>query len=71
MTIWPFYDHLAYFVAIWYILWLFGIFFLVLVYCTKKNLATLAGAASAADPFCIFAKFRLQKKVQASVSTSY
>jgi hypothetical protein len=27
--------------AIWYILWSFGIFFPVLVFCTKKNLATL------------------------------
>jgi hypothetical protein len=42
-----FYGHLAYFTAIWYILWLFGIFvgylvyiFPVLVCCTKKNLAT-------------------------------
>jgi hypothetical protein len=30
-----FYDHLVYFVAIWYI------FSPLLVYCTKKNLATL------------------------------
>jgi hypothetical protein len=44
-----FYDHLVgifygyrkYFMAIWYILWSFGIFFPVLVCCTKKNLATL------------------------------
>jgi hypothetical protein len=34
-------GHLVYFVAIWYILWSFGVFFPVLVYCTKKNLATL------------------------------
>jgi hypothetical protein len=27
--------------AIWYILWSFGIFYPVLVYCTEKNLATL------------------------------
>jgi hypothetical protein len=41
--------HLAYFTAIWYIFWLFGIcivwvfgiFFPVLVCCTEKNLATL------------------------------
>jgi hypothetical protein len=32
---------LVYFVAIWYILLVFGIFFPVLVCCTKKNLATL------------------------------
>jgi hypothetical protein len=31
-----------YIVPIWHILWLFGIFFPVLVCCTKKNLATLA-----------------------------
>jgi hypothetical protein len=36
-----FYDHLVYFTAIGNILWSFGIFFLVLVCCTKKNLATL------------------------------
>jgi hypothetical protein len=27
--------------AIWYIFWSFGLFFPVLVFCTKKNLATL------------------------------
>jgi hypothetical protein len=44
-----FYDHSVYFSAIgnilwpiWYILWSFGIFFPDLVFCTKKNLATLA-----------------------------
>jgi hypothetical protein len=31
----------VYFVAIWYILGLFGIFFPALKCCTKKNLATL------------------------------
>jgi hypothetical protein len=44
-----FYDHLVYFTAIGNILWPFGIFcgqlvyvfLLVLVFCTKKNLATL------------------------------
>jgi hypothetical protein len=41
------YGHLVYFKAIWCILWafgifyVFGIFFAVLVCCTKKNLATL------------------------------
>jgi hypothetical protein len=29
-----------YFRAIWYILWFFGIFFPILVFCTKENLAT-------------------------------
>jgi hypothetical protein len=41
---WPFglfYGHWKYFMAIWYILWSFGIFVPVLVSCTKKNLATL------------------------------
>jgi hypothetical protein len=33
--------HLVYFVAVWYISWLFGIFLPVLVCCNKKNLATL------------------------------
>jgi hypothetical protein len=37
----PIYGHLVYFVTIWYILWLFGIFFPGVVCCTKKNLATL------------------------------
>jgi hypothetical protein len=32
---------LVYFAAIWYTLWPFGIFFPVLVFCTKKNLAAL------------------------------
>jgi hypothetical protein len=37
-----FYDHLVYyFTAIGNILWPFGIFFPVLVFWTKKNLATL------------------------------
>jgi hypothetical protein len=35
------YGPLAYFTAIWYILWLFGIRFPVLVCCKKKSLATL------------------------------
>jgi hypothetical protein len=40
-------GHLVYFTAIWCILWTFGLFcsnlymYPVLVYCTKKNLATL------------------------------
>jgi hypothetical protein len=36
-----FYRHLVYFTAIWYTLWTFGMFFPVLVCCTKKNLASL------------------------------
>jgi hypothetical protein len=43
--LWPlglFYCHLVYVVAVLYISWSFGIFFPVLVCCTKKNLATLA-----------------------------
>jgi hypothetical protein len=35
------FGDLVYFVAIWYILWLFGIFFLFLLWRTKENLATL------------------------------
>jgi hypothetical protein len=34
-------SHLVYLTAIWYILWLFGTFFPVLVCCTKKYLVTL------------------------------
>jgi hypothetical protein len=42
-----FFGHSGYFTIIWYflvilvMLWQFGIFSLVLVYCVKKNLATL------------------------------
>jgi hypothetical protein len=39
-TLWPFgisYGHLVYLTAIWYILLLFGIFFPVLVCCTKEK----------------------------------
>jgi hypothetical protein len=32
--------------TIWYILWLFGIFLHVLVFCTNKNLATLRVSAT-------------------------
>jgi hypothetical protein len=38
---WHTFGHLVYLVAIWYILWLGGIFLPVLVCCIKKNLATL------------------------------
>jgi hypothetical protein len=34
-------GHLVYFVVIWNILWPFDIYFPILVYCAKKNLATL------------------------------
>jgi hypothetical protein len=40
-----FYGHLVYFIAIWYILWSFGIFDPFLVYCANKNLATLVHIA--------------------------
>jgi hypothetical protein len=36
-----FYGHWKYFMAIWFILWSFDIFLPVLIFCTKKNLATL------------------------------
>jgi hypothetical protein len=42
--LWPFglfYGHFAYFVDIWYILWLIAVLLPVLVRCTKENLATL------------------------------
>jgi hypothetical protein len=38
-----FYGKMVYSKAVWYILWLFGIFFPVLECCIKKNLATLVG----------------------------
>jgi hypothetical protein len=41
IDIWSFYDPLVYFIAICYSLWSFGIFSLIVVFCTKKNLATL------------------------------
>jgi hypothetical protein len=37
--------------AIWYILWSFGTFFPVLVFCTKKNLATLFPVAALQNDF--------------------
>jgi hypothetical protein len=56
-----FYDYLVYFVAVWYILWPFGIFccrlvyfLLVLVCCTKKNLATLYSTHKTSKPQRIF-----------------
>jgi hypothetical protein len=39
-TLGPFYGLLLYFMDVWYSSWLFGIFFLVLVFCAKKNVAT-------------------------------
>jgi hypothetical protein len=44
-AIWFILQPLVYFVAIWNILWLFGIFSPILVCYTKKNLATLAKSA--------------------------
>jgi hypothetical protein len=41
MTIWSILLQLEIFFSIWYILWSFDIFFPDLVFCTKKNLATL------------------------------
>jgi hypothetical protein len=56
-----FHHHFVYLMAkwyifldIWYILWPFGVFFLVLVRCTDKNLATLHWT-------CIFWEKRLLK----------
>jgi hypothetical protein len=54
-----FYEHFVYFTSIWYILWPFGIFwghfgifFPVLVYCSKKNLTTLVKQTK--NVFCYF-----------------
>jgi hypothetical protein len=41
-----FYGHLVYCLAIWYLSWLLGINFPVLVCCSNKNLATLTGTTS-------------------------
>jgi hypothetical protein len=52
-----FYGRFVYFTAIWYILWilrLFGIFYPVLVRCTKKNLATLLRLQRGSDGFIHF-----------------
>jgi hypothetical protein len=50
-----FYGNWKYFMVVWYILWSLGIFFPVLVFCTKKNLATLIPNtyALAEDAVCI------------------
>jgi hypothetical protein len=47
-----FYGYLVYFVVICYIMWLSGIFFAVLVCCTKKNLATLVHIGTARGQGC-------------------
>jgi hypothetical protein len=44
-----FYCHLVYFIAIWYIFWFWYIFPL-LVFCSKKNLATLPGWIRSHEP---------------------
>jgi hypothetical protein len=46
MAIGLFYGRLVYFMAIWSILWPFGIFFPFWNICTMKNLATLFGTRS-------------------------
>jgi hypothetical protein len=49
----------CYFMAIWYISWSSGIFWPVLVSCTKKNLATLPtyvideGFLKPSQPYCL------------------
>jgi hypothetical protein len=43
------YGHLVFFMAIWYILWSFGTFFPILVFCFKENLATLKSNAVQRD----------------------
>jgi hypothetical protein len=37
-----FWSYLENVMAVWYILWPFGVLFPILVYCTKENLATLS-----------------------------
>jgi hypothetical protein len=69
-----FYDHLAYFTAIVNILWPFGISFLVLVFWTKKNLATLARRFIKTTNFYSYSKRRsagkqLQRKIGKNVHT--
>jgi hypothetical protein len=46
VTVGIFYDNLEYFMAIWYSLWSFGIFFPIWNVWRNKNLATLRGMAS-------------------------
>jgi hypothetical protein len=64
------YGHLVYFVAVWYVIWLFAIYFSrfgflygyliyifpILVCCTKKNLATLIATFDARIGSCIHRK---------------
>jgi hypothetical protein len=60
---------LVYFMEIWsisrssgtYILWTFGIFFPILVFCTKKNLATLFGDPCAFTPLCNYVRTKAAK----------
>jgi hypothetical protein len=44
MAVWSILWAFGIFVAFWEVLWSFGILFTVLVFCTKKNLATLLGS---------------------------
>jgi hypothetical protein len=60
-TLGPFYGLLLYFMGIWYSLWLFGIVFPILVFRTKKNLATLIPLILA----CTFGRAQEQCAVQA------
>jgi hypothetical protein len=55
MTVGSILRPLVYFVAICYILWLFGRYiFPVLVYCTNKNLAALVRSRFTKNPFWNF-----------------
>jgi hypothetical protein len=56
---------LVYFMVIWYILWLFGMFSHVLVCCAKKNLATLHRTS------VIFLPKRIRKNSNFDLSYSY
>jgi hypothetical protein len=52
---------------IWYILWIFGINFPVLVFCTEKNLATLVEAAKTIKICFHFYRFTAQKPTHTGV----
>jgi hypothetical protein len=53
-----FYSHMVYFMAIWYICGLFGIFFTVLVCSGKKSLATLVGQTLVMDTIALASQFK-------------
>jgi hypothetical protein len=64
-----FYDHLVFFTAIvgkyfksiWYILWSFGIFLPILVFCTTKNLAIMRGRRLLSFPIDAWSSLKILK----------